>query len=69
MITGTVLVVVFAPLFYVLIEKVFGKRGRREAAKAGGAKPFFRGLMEKFPGKRRKLDTAGKADTTPMGDA
>jgi len=26
MITGTLLVVLFAPLFYVMIEKVFGKR-------------------------------------------
>jgi len=25
MITGTILVVLFAPLFYVLIEKAFGK--------------------------------------------
>ena len=68
MITGTVLVVVFAPLFYVLIEKVFGKRGRREAAKAGGAKPFFRRLMEKFPGKRRKGETAEIADVSPSED-
>ena len=29
MITATVLVVIFAPLFYVLIEKLFGKRKRR----------------------------------------
>ena len=32
MITGTVLVILFAPLFYVLIEKTFGKRGRHRAA-------------------------------------
>ena len=69
MITGTVLVVVFSPLFYVLIEKVFGKRRQGETTGPGGAKPLFRVLMEKLPGKRRKLDTAGKADTTPMGDA
>jgi len=31
MITGTVLVVLFAPLFYVLIEKIFGRK-RRETA-------------------------------------
>jgi len=31
MVTGTVLVVIFAPLFYVLIEKNFGKK-RKEAA-------------------------------------
>jgi HAE1 family hydrophobic/amphiphilic exporter-1 len=28
MITGTILVVLFAPFFYVLIEKTFGKRKR-----------------------------------------
>jgi HAE1 family hydrophobic/amphiphilic exporter-1 len=33
MITGTVLVVVFAPLFFVVIEKTFGKRGRKPVAK------------------------------------
>ncbi len=31
MVTGTILVVLFAPLFYVLIEKTFGKRKRHEA--------------------------------------
>jgi len=31
MITGTILVVLFAPLFYVLIEKTFGKRRRAKA--------------------------------------
>jgi len=33
MVTATVLVVIFAPLFYLLIEKLFGKRGRRKATK------------------------------------
>jgi len=37
MVTATVLVVVFAPLFYVLIEKLFEKRGKREAAKTNNA--------------------------------
>ena len=32
MITGTILVALFAPLFYVLIEKTFGKHRRRQAA-------------------------------------
>jgi multidrug efflux pump subunit AcrB len=32
MITGTVLVVIFAPLFYVLIEKTFGKSRKNKAA-------------------------------------
>jgi HAE1 family hydrophobic/amphiphilic exporter-1 len=33
MVTGTILIVVFAPLFYVLIEKTFGKQRNREVAK------------------------------------
>jgi hydrophobe/amphiphile efflux-1 (HAE1) family protein len=39
MISATILVVVFAPLFYVLIEKLFGKHGKREAAKSPEQKP------------------------------
>ena len=33
MVTGTVLVVVFAPLFYVLVEKTFGGKEPQPAAK------------------------------------
>ena len=39
MVTATVLVVVFAPLFYVLIEKLFGKRRQRDAAKTHDVNP------------------------------
>jgi len=39
MVSATVLVVVFAPLFYVLIEKLFGKHGKREAAKTEDVNP------------------------------
>jgi len=39
MVTATVLVVVFAPLFYVLIEKLFGKRRKREATKTAETNP------------------------------
>ncbi len=39
MVTATVLVVIFAPLFYVLIEKIFGKRRQREAAKTDDVNP------------------------------
>ena len=35
MITATVLVVIFAPLFYVVIEKVFGKRSQRGSVETG----------------------------------
>ena len=33
MVTATVLVVLFSPLFYVLIEKLFGRKGKRAGAK------------------------------------
>jgi HAE1 family hydrophobic/amphiphilic exporter-1 len=39
MVTATVLVVIFAPLFYVLIEKLFGKQRKREAAKTVETNP------------------------------
>jgi hydrophobe/amphiphile efflux-1 (HAE1) family protein len=39
MITATVLVVIFAPLFYVLIEKLFGKRSKRKSAKTADTHP------------------------------
>ena len=39
MVTATVLVVIFAPLFYVLIEKFFGKHGKREAAQKTDINP------------------------------
>jgi hydrophobe/amphiphile efflux-1 (HAE1) family protein len=39
MVTATVLVVIFAPLFYVLIEKVFGKNRQRKAAKTEDKNP------------------------------
>jgi HAE1 family hydrophobic/amphiphilic exporter-1 len=38
-VTATFLVTLFAPLFYVLIEKTFGKRSEDKAAKTGGADP------------------------------
>jgi len=39
MITGTILVVLFAPLFYVLIEKIFGKQRKREEANRAETNP------------------------------
>ena len=39
MITATVLVLIFAPLFFVLIEKLFGRRKLREAVKPADGRP------------------------------
>jgi HAE1 family hydrophobic/amphiphilic exporter-1 len=38
-VTATFLVTVFAPLFYVLIEKTFGKSRKGKATKTDGANP------------------------------
>jgi len=36
MFTGTILVVLFTPLFYVMIEKTFGRHGRDLRAAGNG---------------------------------
>jgi HAE1 family hydrophobic/amphiphilic exporter-1 len=38
-VTSTFLVTLFAPLFYVLIQKTFGKRGQQQAAKSVESNP------------------------------
>ncbi|MHB9096837.1 MAG: efflux RND transporter permease subunit [Syntrophales bacterium] len=38
-VTSTFLVTLFAPLFYVLIEKLFGKRGKHEESKTNDTNP------------------------------
>jgi peptidoglycan/LPS O-acetylase OafA/YrhL len=40
MVTATVLVLIFAPLFFVLIEKLFGKRGKDKSAEPADSKPL-----------------------------
>jgi len=39
MITGTILVILFSPLFFVLIEKLFGKQGKGQEAKSDEQDP------------------------------
>jgi len=68
MVTATVLVVIFSPLFYVLIERTFGKRGKGETARSGGADRFFQVLMEKIRRKCRKGEATGTTDATPSED-
>ena len=48
MVTATVLVIIFAPLFFVLIETFLGKGRKGDAVASGGAKPFFTVLKEKL---------------------
>ncbi len=39
MVTATVLVVIFSPLFYVLIERIFGRKGRHAPSGSDGLNP------------------------------
>ena len=39
MVSATILVVIFAPLFFVLIEKLFGRRQKRKSTATDGANP------------------------------
>ena len=56
MITATVLVVIFSPLFYVLIEKIFGKQTKLTPGEENIRKNFINGWVEKirFKWKNRK---------------
>jgi hypothetical protein len=68
MVTATVLVIIFSPLFYVLIQSVFGKQARGETTGSGGIKRFFKVLKEKLLGKYRKGKPAETAAVIPAGD-
>ena len=68
MVTATVLVIIFSPLFYVLIESVFGKRGKGETTGSGGINRFFKVLKEKLLGKYRKGEAAGTTDVASSED-
>ena len=68
MVTATVLVVIFSPLFYVLIESIFGKRARGETTGSGGINRFFKVLKEKLLGKYRKGEVAGTTDVASSED-
>jgi hydrophobe/amphiphile efflux-1 (HAE1) family protein len=73
MITGTALVVIFAPLFYVLIEKYFGKKrpgettGRAESAEPRDAGLFSR-LMKKLSRKGGKGGVTAPDAAHPSGE-
>jgi HAE1 family hydrophobic/amphiphilic exporter-1 len=50
MVTATVLVVIFVPLFYVLIERIFGRQHRQASGKAdqnGISHEWFKELFSK----------------------
>ena len=52
MVTATVLVIIFAPLFYVLIEMLFGKGRQDNTIVSGTVKKFFSTMKERLLKKR-----------------
>jgi len=67
MVTATVLVIIFAPLFFVLIETFLGKGRNGEMVASGGARPFSTALKEKLL-KRRNRQANGKEEEIPSED-
>ncbi|HET6490096.1 MAG TPA: efflux RND transporter permease subunit [Syntrophales bacterium] len=67
MVTATVLVIIFAPLFFVLIETSLGRGRKGDAVASGGANPFFTALKEKLF-KRRNRQVTRTEDVSPSED-
>ena len=65
MITATILVLIFAPLFFVLIEKTFGRRQRRKVDGTEDKSSFFHTVIENFFGKRQKQKPAENDTADP----
>ena len=65
MITATVLVVIFAPLFYVLIENIFGKQQKQLSVGTGDKSSFFNAMSEKIFAKMKKEKSTRARRTNP----
>jgi len=69
MVTATVLVIIFAPLFFVLIETFLGKGRKGHLAASGGASPFSTAMKERLSGiKERLLKKRGSRQATVIDD-
>jgi hypothetical protein len=64
MVTATVLVLIFSPLFYVLIEKFIGRQARQGSTGTGA----FRGWMKKFTAGFNKQPSAGAGSESASGE-
>ncbi|MEQ8216557.1 MAG: efflux RND transporter permease subunit, partial [Smithellaceae bacterium] len=64
MVTATVLVLLFAPLFYVLIEKTFGKQ-QKQMSSEDDKSSLFSGLKSKMFNKLRKRKSAEAESADP----
>jgi HAE1 family hydrophobic/amphiphilic exporter-1 len=65
MITATVLVLLFAPLFFVLIEKIFGRKHKQKLDDTDNKSSFFTALKEKIFGKRQKQKSVDTENANP----
>lgn len=63
MVTATVLVLIFAPLFYVLIEKAFGKQQRKSEEDKENS--FWSKLISKVANKVQKKKSAAEESSNP----
>jgi hydrophobe/amphiphile efflux-1 (HAE1) family protein len=69
MVSATVLVIIFAPLFFVLVETFIGKGRKGPAAAAGGPNPSLAALKERLSGiKERLLSKRGSREATVADD-
>jgi len=69
MVTATVLVIIFAPLFFVLIVTFLGKGRKGHLAASGGASPFSTAMKERLSGiKERLLKKRGSRQATVIDD-
>jgi hypothetical protein len=69
MVTATVLVIIFAPLFFVIIETFLGKGRKGGTAAFIGGHPSVAALKERLSGIREWLSgKRGNAEPTVTGD-
>jgi HAE1 family hydrophobic/amphiphilic exporter-1 len=65
MVTGTVLVLLFAPLFYVLVEKMFGEEQRRQSGGPADNGNFLNRWFKKIFGRPEGQQSAGAKASNP----
>jgi len=68
MVTATVLVILFAPLFFVLVETFLGKGRRGTAVVSGGGLPSLAALKERLSGMKERLSGKRTGTETTMTD-
>ena len=65
MFSATILIVLFAPMFFVLIEKIFGRKQKGKSDGTDNKSSFFTVLIENIFGKRQKQKSLETESTNP----